>query len=55
MRPNAGRSELLYRLTDLALSQNDGDLAHKTLSELIKKHPYSEEAALAKEKWPTPN
>jgi predicted negative regulator of RcsB-dependent stress response len=50
-----GRSELLYRLTDLALEQNDGDLAHKTLDELLKKHPYSEEAAQAKEKWPAPN
>jgi hypothetical protein len=49
-----GRSELLYQLTDLALAQNDSDLAHKTLDELMKKHPYSEEAARAKEKWPSP-
>jgi hypothetical protein len=48
----SGRSELLFRLTDLALAQGDNDLAHKTLSELLKKHPYSEEAAQAKEKWP---
>ncbi len=47
-----GRSELLFRLTDLAFAQKDDDLAHKTLSELLKKHPYSEEAAQAKEKWP---
>jgi PKD repeat protein len=46
------RSELLFRLTDLAFAQGDNDLAHKTLSELLKKHPYSEEAAQAKEKWP---
>ncbi len=51
----AGRSELLYRLTDLALAQNDADLAHKTLDELLKKHPYSEEAAQAKSRWPQPN
>jgi predicted negative regulator of RcsB-dependent stress response len=53
---SSGRSELLYQLTDLAtdlaLAQNDADLAHKTLEELLKKHPYSEEAAKAKEKWP---
>jgi TolA-binding protein len=47
-----GRSELLYELTGLALEQKDADLAHKTLDELLKKHPYSEEAAKAKEKWP---
>ena len=47
-----GRSELLYHLTDLALAQNDPDLAHKTLEELLKKHPYSEEAAQAKQRWP---
>jgi hypothetical protein len=47
-----GRSELLFRLTDLAFAQKDDDLARKTLSELLKKHPYSEEAAQAKEKWP---
>jgi predicted negative regulator of RcsB-dependent stress response len=52
---SGGRSELLYHLTDLALAQNDNDLAHKALSELLKKHPYSEEAAKAKEKWPAPN
>jgi tetratricopeptide (TPR) repeat protein len=46
------RSELLFRLTDLAFAQGDNDLAHKTLSELLQKHPYSEEAAQAKEKWP---
>ncbi|HEX4141230.1 MAG TPA: PKD domain-containing protein [Candidatus Methylacidiphilales bacterium] len=51
----SGRSELLYHLTDLALAQNDPGLAHKTLDELLKKHPYSEEAAHAKERWPTPN
>ena len=48
----SGRSELLFRLTDLALAQGDNDLAQKTLSELLEKHPYSEEAAQAKEKWP---
>jgi TolA-binding protein len=48
----SGRSELLFRLTDLAFAQGDNDLAHKTLSELLKKHPYSQEAAQAKEKWP---
>ena len=52
---NSGRTELLYRLTDIALAQNDPDLAHKTLDELLKKHPYSEEAARAKEKWPALN
>jgi hypothetical protein len=46
------RSELLFRLTDLAFAQGNNDLAHKTLSELLKKHPYSQEAAQAKEKWP---
>jgi tetratricopeptide (TPR) repeat protein len=52
---NAGRSELLYHLTDLALAQNDPGLAHQTLDELLKKHPYSEEAARAKERWPALN
>lgn len=47
-----GRSELLFRLTDLAFAQGDNDTAHKTLSELLQKHPYSQEAADAKEKWP---
>ena len=46
------RSELLFRLTDLAFAQSDPDLAHKSLSELLKKFPYSAEAAQAKEKWP---
>ena len=45
------RSELLFRLTDLAFAQGDNDLARKTLSELLEKHPYSQEAAQAKEKW----
>ena len=48
----SGRSELLFRLTDLAFMQGDKDLAQKTLSELLKKHAYSEEAAQAKQKWP---
>jgi len=47
-----GRSELLFQLTDLAFAQNDNDLAKKCLAELLKKHPYSSEAAEAKEKWP---
>ncbi len=33
------RSELLFRLTELAFAQGDTNLAHKTLSELLKKHP----------------
>jgi len=49
---DSGRSELLFRLTDLAFAQGDKDLAHKTLAELLKKHAYSQEAAQAKEKWP---
>jgi hypothetical protein len=48
----AGRSELLFRLTDLAFAQGDNDLAQKSLSELLQKHAYSEEAAQAKQKWP---
>ena len=48
----SGRSELLFRLTGLAFAQGDSDPARKTLSELLKKHPYSQEAAQAKEKWP---
>jgi hypothetical protein len=48
----SGRSELLFRTTDLAFAQNDPNLAKKTLTELLLKHPYSEEAAQAKEKWP---
>ncbi len=47
-----GRSELLFQLTDLAFAHNDNDLAKKCLAELLKKHPYSSEAAEAKEKWP---
>jgi tetratricopeptide (TPR) repeat protein len=49
---DTGRSELLLRLTDLAFAQNDNEFAQKALSELLKKHPYSEEAAQAKQKWP---
>jgi hypothetical protein len=48
----SGRSELLFRLTDIAFAQGDNALAQKTLSELLKKYPYTEEAAQAKEKWP---
>lgn len=51
---DSGRSELLYRMTGLALAQNDRDLARQSLAELLKKHPYSEEAAQAKERWPAP-
>jgi TolA-binding protein len=47
-----GRSELLFRMTDLAFAQKDNDLANKSLSELLKKHPYTQEAAQAKTKWP---
>ncbi len=47
-----GRSELLYQMTALAFAQGDNDLAKKSLAELLKKHPYSNEAAQAKEKWP---
>jgi hypothetical protein len=46
------RSELLYRLTELAAQKGDKDLAGKTLAELLQKHAYSEEAAKAKAKWP---
>ena len=46
------RSELLFRITELANEQKAPDLAAKTLSELLKKYPYSEEAAEAKQKWP---
>ena len=48
----SARSELLFRLTKLAFAQGDNDLAGKSLSELLKKHPYSDEAAQAKHKWP---
>ena len=47
-----GRSELLFRLADLAQAQGDADLQKKVLTELLQKHPYSEEAAKAKQKWP---
>ena len=47
-----GRSELLFQMADLAFAQGDNDLAKKSLAELLKKHPYSSEAAQAKEKWP---
>ena len=46
------RSELLYRLTELAAQKGDKDLAGKSLAELLEKHAYSEEAAKAKAKWP---
>jgi hypothetical protein len=46
------RSELLYRLTDMAQQRGDRPLAGKMLSELLEKHPYSEEAAKAKARWP---
>ncbi|MCE0497624.1 MAG: PKD domain-containing protein [Methylacidiphilales bacterium] len=48
----SGRSELLFRLIDLAFTQGHDDVAKKALAELLQKHPYSEEAAKAKEKWP---
>jgi len=48
----SGRSELLFRLTDLAFSQGHDDVAKQAVSELLQKYPYSEEAAQAKEKWP---
>jgi tetratricopeptide (TPR) repeat protein len=47
-----GRSELLFRLTDLAFAQGRDDVAKKSLAELMQKYPYSEQAAQAKEKWP---
>lgn len=47
------RSELLFRLTDLAFAQGKNDAATKTLTELLHNYPYSGEAARAKEKWPT--
>jgi TolA-binding protein len=48
----SARSELLFRVTTLAFAQSDNDLASKSLSELLKKYPYSDEAAQAKHKWP---
>ena len=47
-----GRSELLFRLTELAEQQGDHDLARRTLAELLQKHAYSDEAARAKATWP---
>jgi len=47
-----GRSELLFRLTELALARGDNGLARTSLAELLQQHPYSPEAAQAKEKWP---
>jgi PKD repeat protein len=47
-----GRSELLFQMISLAYAQGDNDLAKKSLDELLKKHPYSSEAAEAKQKWP---
>jgi TolA-binding protein len=47
-----GRSELLFRLTEIAFSQKDEVVANKTLSELLNNHPYSQEAAQAKQIWP---
>jgi len=49
---DGGRSELLFRIAELAFAQGDVNLAHKALAELLTKHPYSQEAAEAKEKWP---
>jgi hypothetical protein len=49
---DTGRAELLYRTTHLAFVQGDTETARKTLTELLKKHPYSQEAAEAKAKWP---
>jgi hypothetical protein len=46
------RSELLYLITDMAEQRGDKALAGKTLTELLQKHAYSEEAAKAKAKWP---
>jgi hypothetical protein len=47
-----GRSELLFRLTDLAYAQKLDDVGKKSLTELLKNFPYSQAAARAKEKWP---
>ena len=48
----SARSELLFRLATIAFAQGDNDLANKSLSELLKKYPYSDEAAQAKHRWP---
>jgi hypothetical protein len=46
------RSELLYGLVDLAQQRGDRAFAARMLAELLQKHPYSEEAAKAKARWP---
>lgn len=46
------RSQLLYELAELALAQNDPSVALKAIQELKTKHPYSEEWARARAKWP---
>ena len=46
------RSDLLYRLADMAQQRGDHALAGRALAELLQKHPYSEEAAKAKARWP---
>jgi hypothetical protein len=46
-----GRSDLLFRLTDLAFSTGHDDVGKTALTELLQKHSYSEEAARAKQKW----
>lgn len=46
------RSQLLFRVTDLAFAQGDRELGRKTLRELLEKYPYSESTAQAKGKWP---
>ncbi len=46
------RSELLFRIIELAFNQGDNALARKTLRELLERHPYSERAARAKQQWP---
>ena len=48
----SARSELLFRITELAFNQGDKALARKTLRELLERHPYSERAARAKRQWP---
>ncbi|PAW76610.1 MAG: hypothetical protein B9S32_14625 [Verrucomicrobia bacterium Tous-C9LFEB] len=50
---SGARSQLLFRLTDLAFTQGERDSARKTLKELVEKYPYSESTAQAKGKWPS--
>ena len=50
----SNRAEILYCLADAASRDGNPTLLADALSKLLKDHPYSEQAARAKDAWPDP-